>query len=412
MTAPKRGLGGRLYGAAHTVWQWLPRERRRAFFHSATAHLAPRPDMGFSTIPSADPITVAGLLTTASGLGEGARLSLAALQALGHDTRWADVSALFDQSDLPERPPLGAAMPARAGEGGTLLVHINAPYLPFALWRLGEGLVKRRKVIGYWAWELPTVSDNWRRGYPFVHEVWVPSRFTAKALVGLNRPVKVVPHPLPPPVVPAFSRSDLGIAPEALVVACFFQMGSSFTRKNPLAAVRAFRSAFGDDPNRILLLKVSEPDLIPWARQSLAEAVDGATNIRVFDRKMARNEVMGLLSASDILLSLHRAEGFGLVLAEAMQIGRTVVATGWSGNMDFMTTDNSVPVRYQLVPARDPQGTYDMPEQRWADAEVEDAAQWLRRLADDRDLCHRLAATAKAEAPRRFSAQAYADALA
>lgn len=405
------GFGARIYQQAHRAWGCLPPEARRRLFYRTTRFLAPTPDRLAAGERPDGPVTVAGLLSATTGLGQGARLSLAAFQELGVETRWADLAPAFDQSDLRD-PPAWPGGPAVAGEAGTLLVHVNGPYLPFALWRLGAGVVRRKRVIGFWFWELPAMPATWTQGLGFVHELWTSSRFSARSFGAAGgRPVRVVPLHLPPPPPPAFTRATLGIPDDAVVTVSFFHMGSSFSRKNPVASVHAFRKAFGDDPKRILLLRVVEPELAPWAQRTLADAIGGATNIRLFTEKMSRAEVTGLLGAGDIVLSLHRSEGFGLVPAESMQLGKAVVATGWSGNMDFMTPDNSIPVGYRLIPAVDPQGTYDMGDQLWADADVEEAASALSRLAGDPALRTGLGRTAQADAARLFSADAYAAAL-
>ena len=102
----------------------------------------------------------------------------------------------------------------------------------------------------------------------------------------------------------------------------------------------------------------------------------------------------GLMAAADIVISLHRSEGFGLVPAQAMALGKPVIATGWSGNLDFMNKNNSALVSYSLIPVRDPEGAFQADDQKWADANVDEAAEWLRRLAGDADLRARLGAAA------------------
>jgi glycosyltransferase involved in cell wall biosynthesis len=124
-------------------------------------------------------------------------------------------------------------------------------------------------------------------------------------------------------------------------------------------------------------------------------------------------DMSGLMAAVDIVLSLHRSEGFGLVPAEAMQLGKPVVATGWSGNMDFMNAGNSAPVAYTMVPVQDPyDGAFVADGQLWAEADVDDAANWLRRLAADPELRRRMGDAARADIAKQLSPQSVAQTVA
>lgn len=147
-----------------------------------------------------------------------------------------------------------------------LVLHINAPFLPLALLHMPRTLPRGRRVIGYWAWELPTVPPEWRAGIPFVHEIWAPSAFTAAALEPLlPGRVRIVPPPLAavPPVPSGLDRAAFGLPGNAVVVLVSFNLASSFERKNPLAAIAAFQAAFGTRKDRLLVLKVSHADHAP-----------------------------------------------------------------------------------------------------------------------------------------------------
>ena len=170
---------------------------------------------------------------------------------------------------------------------------------------------------------------------------------------------------------------------DAVVVLVSFNLASSFVRKNPLAAIAAFRAAFSERTDRLLLLKVGHPDHFPEDFSMLQAAVAGAANIRIETRIMPEAELHALTACADIVLSLHRSEGFGLVPAEAMLLGRAVVATGWSGNVDFMDDDSAVMVPYRLVPTEDPRGVLEAPGAVWAEPDITAAAAALVRLADD-----------------------------
>ncbi len=349
----------------HHAWRALPRGPRRAALLRSAALLAPRPDR--NPPPAAPGCAVAGELDRASGIGEGARLCLEALERAGVPC-W------------PVRP--GGPIPS---PGAPLLLHGFAPSLPLDLLRLGRALVRGRLVIGYWYWELPTAPPSWRAGLPFVHEVWAPSRFTADALEPLVGPVRVVPLPaaVRPPAPSALGRAAFGLPEDAFVTGVVFSLASSFERKNPLGAIEAHRRAFGGDPGRILLMHVTNPHHFPADFARLEAAAGSAGNVRIRTETLPRADAHALLACCDVLLSLHRSEGFGLVPAEAMLLGVPVVATDWSATAEWMDADCAALVPARLVPAQDPRGVYRVKGAIWAEPDLDEAAAWLQRLYAD-----------------------------
>jgi glycosyltransferase involved in cell wall biosynthesis len=380
----------------------LPQDLRRKALYGAIDLVAPRAEPASRL--RAGPVRVGGVLSTANGLGESARLCLDALRALGWDAGHLDVSTLFLRPDLPG---VFAGNPAIAGEAGTLILHINGPYMPYVAWRLGRAFLSGRRIIGYWAWELPLMGPDWQRGLRQAHEIWVPSRFTADALpADAAVPVKIVPHPVQ--VTPVARNRDLFAIPsDIFTVLTAFDMGSSYSRKNPRAAITAFRKAFGDDQNSLLLLKVGHSGDAAWAMKDLEDAIAGMSNVRLIEQTLSKVEMATLVASADAVLSLHRAEGFGLLLAEAMLQGVPAVATGWSGNVDFMTPDDSCLVAYNLIPAIDPQGTYNMPHVKWAEADTDEAAHWLKRLRNENEFRLTLGKRGKEAATAKLSLTAY-----
>jgi glycosyltransferase involved in cell wall biosynthesis len=390
----------------HRVWQALPSGARRAALGRVTALLAPKP--AWPAPAARAGIVVGGEISRASGLGEGARLMLAALRGLGVAT-WALEAGL----SVP-----GQAAAARSPQilppGAPLILHVNAPVLPAALLRLKRDLVRGRLVVGYWAWELPVVPDSWRHGAQFVHEIWTPSRFSAAALERLAPGrVRVVPHPVAtrPPVASALRRADFGLPDDAFLTLVSFSLASSFERKNPLGAIAAFREAFGQRTDRVLCLKVLHSDHAPADLARLVATIDGAPNIRLETRLLPEADSHALTQCADVVLSLHRSEGFGLVPAEAMLLGRPVVATDFSGTTDFIDSGCAMPVPYRLIPARDPRGVFEAPGADWADADIGAAAQALRLLAGDPALRARIGAAGRAAAMARLGAAPLADAV-
>ncbi len=403
---PKAAPLPQITSLLHGIWRALPREPRRRALYGAIDLVAPRAGSAESLRPG--PIAVGGSLSTASGLGESARLCLDALHRLGWNAEHADLSALFLRPDLQTTLP---GRPTQEGAGGVLIQHVNGPMMPYVAWRLGRSFLAGRRIIGCWFWELPVMGPDWRRGLHQVHEIWVPSRFTADALPkGVTMPVKIVPLPLPPRDG-ARTRDRFGLPEDAFVALTAFDMGSSYTRKNPRAAVAAFRRAFGDDPNCLLVLKIGHPGDANWAMADLTGAIAGMSNVRLLAETLPRQDMTNLVASADAILSLHRAEGFGLLPAEAMLQGIPAIATGWSGNVDFMTRDDSALIGYTLTPVFDPQGTYAVKGAEWAEADIEEAAAWLIRLRDEPGLRAGLGAKGRAAVTEKLSLAAYRRAI-
>lgn len=393
----------------HRLWRAFPPEARRSLLTGASRLLAPRPDAHPAVTPGG--MIVAGELGRASGLGESARLILAGLRRLGLDGYPVPIGpAMLRGADHGMNAEDAGAPPA----GIPLLLHVNSPQTPLALLRMKRSLLRGRRVVGHWSWELPTVPDEWRAGVGFVHEVWAPSHFTCAALEPLlPGRVRRVPVPLAllDPQPAAMDRAAFGLPDDAVVVMVSFSLASSFARKNPLGAIAAFRTAFGDRKDRVLLLKVSNTHHFPEDFARLREAIGDAGNIILETRLLPAADSLALTRCCDILFSPHRSEGFGLVPAEAMLQGRAVIATGWSGNMDFMDEQSAALLRYRLVPARDPRGVFEAPGAEWAEPDMADAVAQLRRLADDAAARAALAAAGQAMARRSLGAEPLAAAL-
>lgn len=406
---------------AHRLWRRLPVGMRRQALARATGWLAGPPVQW----PVAPGVAVAGELTRASGLGEAARLMAEGARRSGLPVWTINLPPLADgRHDLPLEP---SAFPP---DGVPLVLHVNAPLLPLALLRLPPPLRRQHRIIGYWSWELPAIPPDWRPALGCVNQVWVPSRFTAEALDALepsapadNRQapprdaaipasglaVRVVPPPMAavPPSPSRLDRAAFGLPHDALIVLVSFNLASSFARKNPLASIAAFRQAFGDRPDRILFLKIGHADHAPEDLAVLARHAQ-APNIRLETRILPPADSHALTACADIVLSLHRAEGFGLVMAEAMLLAKPVVATAWSGNMDYMTADVARLVPFRLTPAQDARHVY---HGLWAEPDIAVAAEHLRALAADPALRHAIGARARLAALARFDAQPLLDAL-
>jgi glycosyltransferase involved in cell wall biosynthesis len=352
------------------------------------------------------PVSLAGFHNSVIGLGMAARLNRTTLDQLGFEVDAVDLSPMINQQDFG-RKDFGVAQHVMGKvDGGVLLLHVNPPELGHALAWLGAGMTRNVYRVGYWAWSLPVIPSLWARHLRHFHEIWVPTSFVADAIksrVPPNRPidVRIVPLPVPPMPDVRPNRAAFGLPESACVVLTMFDMRSSMARKNPLGASAAFRQACGDDPRACLLIKVSHPEIATDQFARLRRAA-GCSNVRILTEILDDEKSYSLTACADIIRSLHRAEGFGLVMAEAMRLGKAIVATNWSGNIDFMTKDTAALVDYDIVDVDDPQGNYR--GQKWADARITHAAALLKGLVDDRSRRAMMGARARELADECFSA--------
>jgi len=358
-------------------------------------------------LPEAPPVTVVGCVRASTGMGEVTRATIAALRAVGHPTSWIDVEPIptLEAVDLPvpQAPPAGP----RAN-----LWFVNAVNVEGTRVRLASEFHAGRPNVGCWSWEMPSFPAKWRRAFDPFEEIWVGSGYM-QASIAAASPVPVVrlPNLVRPATPSARTRADFGLPPDRFVFLFTFDPCSVMERKNPLAVVRAFHAAFeGTDPARrpVLVLKMNNRDIaerrpalhgldadtIP----ALAAAVAEAGGV-LLDQRFDRATTSALVACCDAFVSLHRSEGFGLSIAEAMALGKPCIATGWSGNMEFMTPSNSYPVGFRLVTLERDFGPYAAGE-RWADPDVQDAARWMRHVVDRPDEARRRAETAAADIAR------------
>jgi glycosyltransferase involved in cell wall biosynthesis len=247
-------------------------------------------------------------------------------------------------------------------------------------------------VIGQWAWETDVIPERWDAAFDLADEVWVYTTYVAEHVArAADVPVVVVPLPVEAPDA-AGARVPVEL-PDGFTFLFAFDFFSTVERKNPLGVVEAFRSAFAPGEGPTLVLKTINADFRPEAREALRHAVAGRRDIVHVDAAFSPQEMAALLGRADCFVSLHRSEGFGLGPAEAMALGKPVVATGFGGTTDFMTPGNSYLVDWQprLV---GPDAEHYPAEGMWAEPSVEHAAALMRDVWLDREEARRRGARA------------------
>jgi glycosyltransferase involved in cell wall biosynthesis len=247
---------------------------------------------------------------------------------------------------------------------------------------LNPASLSRAYRIGRWAWETTVFPEDWRFAEALLHEVWVPSTFCARVFrPSLAIPVHVVPHQVKIPPRPAVSiRSRFDVSEGSFLGLGIMDIRSCPERKNPWAYVRAWKAAFQGNENAILLLKLRTGKRSEIVVQELKELIGGDQNIRLVVEELPRSDLDALLHCCDLFLSLHRSEGYGLGIHEALLCGKTVLATDWSAVEDYARGfANYVPISYSLIPYRDWTGHYPQRNFQWADANVAHVATELKK---------------------------------
>jgi glycosyltransferase involved in cell wall biosynthesis len=271
-----------------------------------------------------------------------------------------------------------------------------------------------RHRIATWYWELPTVP-RWLRGqFDRVDEIWVASSFVRRSFLRYTRrPIHIVPT-----VVPRFElsmnrldlRARLRIPMDAVMFLVTFDFNSSVARKNPLGVIEAFAQAFPvGDEQTVLVVKGMNLGQSPAFEADLRQALQ-RVNGRIIPEFLSQQDLANLFHACDVYVSTHRSEGFGLGIAEAMALGKPVIATSYSGNCDFMNAVNSCPVGYRLraVTVRDhvyqeAVGDVYIEGAAWAEPDIGQAAQWMRLLAGSEAIRKRIGVEAARTMREGFS---------
>ncbi|MCX7360109.1 MAG: glycosyltransferase [Alphaproteobacteria bacterium] len=281
------------------------------------------------------------------------------------------------------------------------IFHVNADQLPVVTASLGDRFLSGKCNIAYPFWELGQFPDDWMPQLNAMDELWAPTRFIQEALAIAQRPV--VHMPVAVELAPGYEkwrREDFDLPNDAFVFLFYFDLASFSSRKNPVGVLEAFKLGLTFVGARLprevrLVVKVISADRFPSEFAHLQEMTRSVPGVVLMPDVFSADKIHGLVNCADAFVSLHRSEGFGRGPAEAMRLGKVAIATGYSGNMDYMNEANSFPVPFHLRPVGEGEYPYGA-GQHWADPDIREAATIMARLMGEPSLSREVGARARA----------------
>ena len=356
--------------------------------------------LALRTRTAAKGMNVIGWFRAALGVGESARCMARACDAVALPVALIDLrlNCLNRHGDDTLAGRLQEKSPHAVN-----VFHLDPPVSEQIDHHHGPELRQNRYNIAYWAWELPEFPEGWVRQCAYFDEIWCPSEFVRAAIAPkVPLPVMVMPHAIDFPRPEGEARGRFSLPPDRFLFLFVYDLNSYQERKNPLAVIEAYRRAFPGETGVGLVIKTQNRERHPENFARLQAALAGLSQAALITETLSRHDLHLLELACDAFVSLHRAEGFGLGVAECMFLGKPVISTDWSATAEFVNERNGCPVRFSLIQLQESHGPYAQ-GQTWADPDVDHAAEWMRRLVNEPGLAARLGAAARATIRERFA---------
>ena len=349
--------------------------------------------------PSVDAgVGVFGYLKTLNGVGQAGRLIVEALNSVEYPV------TEFDVGNPNEIPNIKNLETTRA-EFNKVILSVDAHSIRSITTAVGKKFLHGKYVIAQWFWELEEIPDYYQEAFKVINELWVPTEYMQRAFLAVAPSrvnIRHMPLPLFGPTKSAtVGRTHFGIGPDFMFL-FIFDFLSVMKRKNPIGLVEAFSAAFAENEGPVLVIKTINSDKRITEMAQLKSACSNRKDIMILEQEFAKSDINSLVTLCDSYVSMHRAEGLGLTLAEAMTAGKPVIATNYSGNLDFMNSDNSI-----LIPWRRTEvgsGAEGYPSTAtWAEPDLKACASAMRELWENPLLAQDLGRKAKESLQSDFS---------
>lgn len=344
-------------------------------------------------------VNLIGSIRAETGLGQSCRL---VANAIAHSSYPMAIYPYRQVGNLSQTDTSWDAFITEDCRYSVNLIHINPHELGVAWMQMDRKVWDGRYNIGFWLWELEEFPEEWLPCFQYVDEIWTPSEFTSSSIrKKTDLPVYTMPYGIEAEMEEGGNRAAFGLPEEKFLFLMMYDPNSITERKNPIGVIRAFQKAFSKEREDVgLVIKVNTPNKSEL--QGLKRITDAYKTIYFVTETLEKKQVNRLIACVDAVVSLHRAEGFGLVLAEAMLLGTPTIATNWSSNTEFMNEEVACMVDYSLVELKEEMEPFPK-GQHWADANLEQAAGYMKKLVEDRAFGRQMAEKAQQLIQKNFS---------